>query len=329
MIKKILLILIVTFLACGLWAKTLEREANELGVDAETKYNAKNYAEAGTVFESAIAKYKEAVKTDGIPMDEEKVGRWLELAFNAYFNGKSYDNAIRILNVRAERNPDDYKIVKYQAIIYKKNLKQIDKAIEVMKNYNSRGDGSKRSFKVESKIASYYLSDKDYENSLIWYNMAYELKQDSKTIKNIATLNLKLNRKADAVKAYEDFILTNPKEAVLVKTYKNMAGLYEDMNDQVNAIKYFEKSNKIKFDKTITLLLISKYYDLKQYTNANSKITLLLGKDSGNSDAIYFRAMIKYDTGDKAGAKEDFQKISSDLKYSSAAKGFIESIESE
>ena len=327
--KKILLLLLATIMMCGLWAKTLEREANEKGVEAETMYNEKNYAEAGKAFEAAIVKYEEAVETDDIPMDEEKVGRWLELSFNAYFNGKNFEDAIRILNIRAERNPDDYKIVNYQAIIYKKHLKQIDKAIEVLVKYNSRGNGSKRTYKVEKKIASYYLGQKDYENALEWYKKTYELKQDSKIIKNIASLNLKLDRKADAVKAYEDFLKTNPKESVLVKTYKNMARLYDDMNDQVNAISYYEKSNKINFQSTITLLLISKYYDAQQYEKATEKISLLLANDAGNADAIYFRAMIKYDTGDKVGAKSDFEKISSDAKYRSTAKGFIESIESE
>ena len=83
--KKILLLLLATIMMCGLWAKTLEREANEKGVEPKTMYNDKNYAEAGKAFEAAIVKYEEAVETDDIPMDEEKVGRWLELSFNAYF----------------------------------------------------------------------------------------------------------------------------------------------------------------------------------------------------------------------------------------------------
>lgn len=317
--------MILVLMVGGLFAKTLEREANELGVDAETKFNGKDYIAAGETFEQAIAKYNEAVTTDNIPMDNEKVGRWLEHAFNSYFKGKDFENAIRILEIRAEKNPTDYKIVNYQAIIFKKYLKQYDKAVEVLVNYNS----AKRSYKVEKKIAGIYLDQENYEKALEWYTKAYELKKDSTVIQNIASLNLKLDRKSDAVKAYSDFLLTNPNEATLIKTYRNMGGLYESMNDQANTIKYFEKSNALKYQLPLSLNLVVKYYDKKDYDSANKNINKILANDSSNADAIYYRASIKYDTGDKVGAKADFEKILSNAKYSSVAKGFIESIESE
>ncbi len=323
--KKIILFILATFMVASLFAKSLEREANELGVQAETKYNNKEYTEAGKIFEQAIAKFNEAVKADGIPMDDAKVDRWLELAFNAYFNGKDFENAIRVLNVRAERNPSDYKIVNYQSIIYSKYLKQPLKAIEVLTKYNAQ----KRSFKVEKKIAGLYVKADDFENALKWYEKAYELRQDSGVIKNIAALNLKLNRKVEAVNAYEDFLQTNPKESVLIKTYRNMGKLYEDMDDNRNAIKYYEKSNNLKYQKTVSLLLVGKYYDMKNYDKAKSHIEKILADDPGNDDAIYYRALINYDTGNKAAAKADFQKIGTNPKYASTAKKFIESIDSE
>ena len=60
--KKIILFILATFMVASLFAKSLEREANELGVQAETKYNNKEYTEAGKIFEQAIAKFNEAVK---------------------------------------------------------------------------------------------------------------------------------------------------------------------------------------------------------------------------------------------------------------------------
>ncbi|MFO7896666.1 MAG: tetratricopeptide repeat protein [Candidatus Cloacimonadales bacterium] len=334
MIRKIMMISLALVLLGSLSAqdKPLERQANELGVQAETKYNEKAFVESGQLFEQAIEKYEEAVETDeeavetdGIPMDESKKDRWLNLAFNAYFNGKDFDNAIRILEIRAERNPSDFQIVNYQSIIYSKYLNQPQKAIDVLVDFNQ----DNRSFNVESKIASAYLKQDNYEKALEWYTKAYELRQDSNVIQKIASLNLRLDRKEAAVMAYEDFLKTEPNESILIRTYRNMGSLYEDMNDLPNAIKYYEKSNELRYQASITLKLVSEYYELEQYDNALTKINQILANDPGNADAIYFRAMINYNRGAMAAARKDFVTISSNSKYSSTAQGFIESIDSE
>ena len=97
MLKKVLIItvLLLTFTISNLFAqKSLERIANEKGVEAETLYNDKKFVESAQTFEAAIAKLEEAVKTDGIPLDNEKISRWRELSFNGYYQGKKFENAI-------------------------------------------------------------------------------------------------------------------------------------------------------------------------------------------------------------------------------------------
>ena len=326
--KKIgvLLIFVMIMFFSNLCAqKSLERIANETGVEAEDLFNNGKYVEAAKTFEAAIAKLKEAVNKDGIPLDKERISKWLENTFQGYFKGKDYENALRILDERLKLDPGSYKLMNNKAIILKKYLKRINEAIVVLKNYNNK----KRSFKVERKIGSYYSDLKDYENALIWYNKAYELKKDSKVIKNIANLYIKLGKNAKAIKAYEDFLLTNPKESVLVQTYKNMGALYNELKNTAKSIEYYEKTLSLKFDSGITLLLITKYYDNDAYNKALEKIDILLKNKPGHNDAIYYRAMIKYNRDEKAVAKADFQKLANDPKYSKIAKGFIESIESE
>lgn len=327
MFRKTGIILVISLIiCCGLLfaEKTLERIANEIGVEGETFFNEGKYLESAQKFEEAVAKLKEAVNTDGIPLDNDKINQWLLYAFNGYYKGSDYENALRILDARLEINPGNWDIINYKAIILKSKLDRIPEAIEVLKGYNA----SKRSFKVEKKIAGYYIDLNDNENALEWYNKAYELKQDSKVIKNIATLYVKLGNNAEAVKAYEDFLLTNPRESVLIQTYKNMGSLYEDMQEYNKSNQYFEKSLELKYDSSINLLLITKYYDLDQYDKSLEKIQQRLSKKSNDADAIYFRAMIKYNRNDKVTAKQDFQKLLG-TKYDKQAKGFVESIESE
>jgi len=326
--KKILLIiaLMLALTVSSLLAdKSLERIANEKGVEAETLYNEKQFVQSAEAFELAIAKLEEAVKTDGIPLDNEKISRWLELSFNGYYQGKSFENAIRIIDRQLELDSTNYQYINYKSIILKKYLGRIEDAIVILKNYNT----SKGSFKVEKKIASYYSDLEDYENAVIWYHKAYERKQDAKVIKNIAAIYLKLGKNKEAIAAYEDFIKTNPNESVLARTYMNLGKLYEEMKNNSKSIENYEKSIKLKYNNNIALGLITKYYDSNMYDKALEKIALLLGNKSDSSDAIYYRAMIHYNRDEKEQATEDFQTISSDPKYKKLAIDFIESIKSE
>ena len=324
--KGILISFLIMFILCSLYAdKTLERIASELYKEGEDLYNSGKSVEAAKTFESAIAKLREAVKKEGIPLDNEKITYWMELAFNGYLKGKDFENALRIQNERIKLNQGNYKLISTKAKLLKKYLNRIDEAIIVLKNYNNK----KRSFKVEKKIGLYYSDLKDYENALIWYKKAYELKKDSKVIKNIAVILYKyLERNEDAIKAYEGFILTNPKESVLAQTYKNMGSLYEDIGSYSKANVHYEKSLALKYDKDINLKLIISYYDNDNFAMAKEKINQRLGKKSSDADAIYYRAMIKVNEEDKQGAKADFQKLLGG-KYDKSAKGWIESIESE
>ncbi|MDP8202974.1 MAG: hypothetical protein P9L95_00400, partial [Candidatus Tenebribacter mawsonii] len=267
MYKKILIIsvLLISLMISNLFAeKTLERIANEKGVEGETLYNDKKFVESAQTFEAAIAKLNEAVKTDGIPLDNEKISRWYLYAFQGYYQGKKFEKALQVQNERIKLDPGSYKLISTKATLLKKHLNRVDKAIEVLKEYNT----AKRSFKVEKKIASYYQSIEDYENAVVWYNKAYEQKQDATVIKKIAAIYLILGKNSEAITAYEDFIKTNPNENVLAKTYMNLGKLYEDMKKNSKSIENYEKSINLKYSSDIVLTLIMKYYEDESYDKA-------------------------------------------------------------
>ncbi|OQX71538.1 MAG: hypothetical protein B6D62_01780 [Candidatus Cloacimonas sp. 4484_275] len=328
MTKKISIILILSLISMIslLYSqeKSLERLGNEAEYAGDELYTAKDYLKAVEKYNEALSKFEQAQEKDGIPM-EDKIARVLDKLFKSYYFGKDYENAIKIIDRQQKMNPQDSKLAKLKAQIYEKKLKNINKAIETLVAF----DTTHATYKIEKKIASYYTKAEDYDNALIWYKKAYEKKKDPTVIKNIASLYLKLGKKAEAVKAYEDFLKTNPKESVLAKTYKNMGALYKDMNETQKMLEYFEKSLALKYDKAINLLLITEYFDLKKYDNSMEKINLLLKHDPNNNDAVYYRALIEYNTGKKQEALKDFQKLANDLKYGKDAKKWIESIQSE
>lgn len=329
MYRKIAILATIIFLllAGSIFAdKPLERIANELAVEGETLFNEGDYPGAAGKFEEAVSTFKQAVTEDGIPADDDKVNKWLFNAYQSYLQAGDFSSAIEIQKQRKEITPNDWKLIKEMAVIYAKYLKDADSAIKELTVY----DEANNSFAAKKLLASYYNKYKnDKENSLVWYIKAFEQKQDSRVLQNIATLHKELGNNNEAIKAYEDYIQTKPNESKLVIVYKNLATLYDDLNNDIKAIEYFEKANDLKPDDNITLLLITKHYDAGNYAGANQKIADLLASDPGNPDAIYYRALIKFERGEKQAAKADFEKLTNNSKYGKVASGYIESIESE
>lgn len=321
-----LLMIIGLVLFGGLSAqKSLERIANETAAKADSLYEAQQFVEAGKTYEEAVEKFKQAVEETDIPMDERKVGLWYRNAYASYANGKDFENAARVMEERIKLEPNNYRLVEVLAHIYKKYLNDIPRAIEVLKDYNKRN----RSFEVEEKIGNYYVDANDLENALIWYESAYELKKDSQVIRNIATIYVKLGESEKAIQAYEDFLETEPSESVLAKTYKNMGALYDKIERKEQSFNYYEKSLALRYDRNIALLLLSEYYDREQFDKAKEKVDLILSKSAADNDALYYKAMMNYNSGNLRQAKADFEKIKNNPRYKDIAEGYIESIESE
>ncbi len=325
MIKKIILSLVMIILVSSLLAeKSLERLGNEAEYAADELFSAKNYEKAAIKYEKAVEKFEAARDEDGIVV-KRKIARVQDKLFKAYYFSGAYLKSIAVLKIQLKEDPNSSKIARTIAQIYDKKLKDLDNAIETLEKF----DATNSKYIIKKKIASYYTEKKDYANALKWSKKTYKIKQDSRVIKNIASLYLKLDKKEEAVEAYENFIKTNPNERVLTRTYKNMGALYDKMNNAKKAILYYEKSNQLTYNNNITLVLITKYYDKDDYTNALKKIALLLKNKPNNSDALYYRAMINYNRGNMEKAKQDFKQITSDPRYKKIADGFIESIESE
>jgi len=204
--KKIALISTVIFLilvGTVFAEKPLERIANELAVEGETLFNEGDFSGAAAKFEEAISKFDQAVEEDGIPADEEKLSQWLFNSYQSYLQAKDYSGAINIQKKRKSYDPNNWKLIKEMAVIYAKYLKDPDSAIKELKDF----DTNNNSFAAKKLVGSYYNKYKeDKQNSLVWYKKAFDQKQDSKVLQNIATLHKDLGNNNEAIKAYENFI---------------------------------------------------------------------------------------------------------------------------
>lgn len=320
-----LVLLILFALTSSLWSqKTTERLAREKGVEAEELWQAENYTESATACEEAISLFNKAVTEDQLPNDKELIAHWLAIAYDCFVKTSDFDNALRILGDMIKLDPENMKYYEQKAILQKK-LNKFDNAIETYTYI----DSIKPSYKNSKSIASIYKDREDWENALKWYYRSYDQRQDSNTIKDIAVINLSLGRKEAAIQAYKDFLATDPATATKIKTYKNLGKLYEDLGEINNALEYYEKSNELRYDNQITLLLISRYYDLNNYTKSLQNINLYLKNKPNEAAVLYYRAMINYNQGKLQEAKKDFEAIQNNPTYGSIAKGYIDSINSQ
>jgi tetratricopeptide (TPR) repeat protein len=329
MYKRIAIVSTIIFLiiAGNIFAdKPLERVANELAVEGETLFNSGDYSSAAGKFKEAVSSFKQAIEQDGIPTDNEKIDKWLFNAYQSYLQGSNFNNAIEIQKERKQLKPNDWKLIKEMAVIYAKYLDNVDAGISELTAF----DKNNNSFAAKKLAGSYYNKyKKDKENSLIWYKKAFEQKQDSKVLQNIASLHKDLGNNSEAIKAYENYIKTNPNESKLILTYKNLANLYEELGNNLQAIKFLGKANELKSDDPLLTKLIVLYFDGDDYENAVKKINDLLYLDNSNETAIFYRARINFNKNEKVLAKTDFEKLLNSSVYGRDSSKFIESIESE
>lgn len=341
-LKKLVILLLVLSATVFLAAeKSMEIIAQETAVEGENLFKSNDFVGAGKKFEEAIAKYDEFIKKQDIPEDRALVDKWLKNASASYQKGKAWEDMIRIKNIQIERNPKVYNNYKYKAIVYKSKLKNYQAAIDAYKQYD---ENVRPYFTARVKIADiYYQNLEDYENALIWYKKANELKEDSTTLNKTAQTYLKLKRNTEAVNVIKDYIATNPDERELFKSYFNLGTIYmNDMNNVQEALNNYEKAVSYRFDKNATLFMIENYFQTGNFDKTKKHISAFLNKYPNNKDVVYYRGLIDYTKAERLkddkpaeakelykSAKKDFDQVPLTSTHGSDAKtksGYIEKL---
>ncbi len=319
----IALVLIVMLSSVIYADKPLERLGNEAAAAADELYQENKFVEAAKKYEEAYSLFVKAEEEDKIPL-QDKITQMLTNMVTSYYQGKDFVNAVRIIEIRLSLDPKNDTFARQIAQIYERDLKDSKKAIARLEKF----DEVETNFAVRRTLGRLYAADNDDANALKWYLKAFELRQDADVLQNIALLHHRTGNPVAAIKAYEDFIATNPRESVLINVYRNMGKFYDDTGDDLNSIKYYEMSNRLRFNRDITLLLLTKYYDRGDHLNARQKVDQLLADNSNNVDAIFFKALMLFEQERYSEAKREFEKISNDRRYGANARQYIESIES-
>jgi tetratricopeptide (TPR) repeat protein len=303
--------------------KPLERLGNEAAAEADALYDEGHYAAAADKYEDAYNFFVRAEKEDNIPL-QDKINQMLAAMQTSYYQGQDFENTIRTIRKRMELEPQNDVYVRQIAQIYERNLNDPESAIDVLKNF----DRDNPDFVIRRTIARLYLGMEDNANALTWFNNAFELRQDADVLQNIALLHYRTGNPEAAIRAYEDYLETDPPDNVLVTVYRNMGRFYDDIGDEDKSIEYFERSNQLRFNRDITLLLLTKYYDKGDFLSAMEKVDHLLRDDPRNSNAIYYKGLILFEEGRFSEARAEFERISNDRRLGATARRYIESIDS-
>ncbi len=303
--------------------KPLERLGNEAAAEADALYDEGQYAAAANKYEEAYNYFLRAEQEDNIPL-QDKINQMLAAMQTSYYQGQDYENTVRIIEKRMEMDPQNDVYPRQIAQIYERNLNDPESAINVLQDF----DRENPDFIVRRTIARLYLGMEDNQNALTWFNNAFELRQDAEVLQNIALLHYRTGNPGAAIRAYEDFLETDPPENVLVTVYRNMGKFYEDIGDEDRSIEYYERSNQLRFNRDITLLLLTKYYDKGDFLSAMEKVDQLLQDDPRNSNAIYYKGLMLFEEERFTEAREEFQKIINDRRLGTTARRYIESIDS-
>ena len=322
-LRIVLIVLSIMLLSISLFGqeRTPERIARETLVEGETFFEARDYPNAIEKFVTALNSFRE-LETDIIKYDAE-IKDTLYKLWASGTNARNFEVAIQYGREYLVYDPSNDSIVRSLAQVYRVGMNDIQSAIQLWKDFDDMFD----SFVAKQEIADLYARIEDAPNAIIWYNQALEMNSDADLLQKLASQYISANQPERAIAIYENFIESGPSRRQLGIALRNMGRLYQDLNNIPMAIQKYETFLENEYDRSITLWLLSTYFDNTDFNLSNAKIDILLERNANDNDALYFRALILHANGDLVGARAIFQRLVSHPTYGQSAQGFIRSID--
>ncbi len=323
-IKIVVLIAILFTFSVLVAQETSEQKANKAANSGDELYGKNDFNGAGSMYKTAYANYVKFMKENDLPSDE-RISKMIDNMLASFGQAENWNEYVFALKEKQKLNPSDWDNAKTIAKILNKKLNDIPAAIEFLKKFNSL----KRNANAENMIGKYYKENGDKKSAIEWYRKSFELKPKAKTIKYIAQMQIEIGDINAAIKTYQEFLGTNPPQKDKIRTYSNLASLYDKTDNLLLMAVNLEKAVSLKYNKKFVQKLLVTYYDLKNSKSALEKVKQLISHNDYLNHAYYYRATIAYENGDKKAALKDFERITEDKTYGKIARDFVKSIKSE
>jgi len=322
---SLLLILVATW---GHAQDLSDREVQEIEYKAGTSYNngvelyqTKQYEAAIDSFRTSLKLY-EKIDTEENPKTQIIRGINKNLSI-LYYITEQYDKALEFYSKRKECERDNYRVYLTMSKILEKQGRT-DSALSVLQEFDEIGDN----YKTKRKIAEIYEARGNLDNATKYYMEAFQLNNSKvEILEKIALLHHKNDNTKAAIKAYNDFIATNPPEYILRKVYKNLGIFYQRTGENNKAIEAFKNSVTIKSDKKLYFNIAQLYYESKNYTQAENYLKRLQELDPDYPEAHYYLGLVYTKQGKKQAALNQFNAILNNSQYGKLAQDQIEFIE--
>ncbi len=321
----ILMLFMVSVLMLNAQEYTSSQLASKANGDGIALYEKGSYVEAAKKFDEAMKLFEKSEKEDGIEKTNEK-SELLQRIVNSYAMAKDYSNLAVYMEKQLAASPNDLVLAKKLSQLYRKMLGDFDKGIKVLVDF----DKKRNSLAARKLLAKIYFLEKDFDNAIVWYNKALEIKEDGLTMAKLAQALINTGQNDKAIVTLKNYIATNPKQRDKVRTYNALGKLYEDISDKKNAITYYQKALTLDYDSKYNQKLVNLYYESGNFQKTVESAKLLR-KNAPKLDnyATYMVAISLYKMNDKSTAINEFKKIENDKKYGKDAKQFIKSISQE
>ena len=254
-------------------------------------YNAKGYISHFSHFYELYKEYDKAIELHNKISKES-----YENIAGIYEKTKNYDKAIDIYKMLINMYPDNSAcFFNYIASVYRKT-----------KNYEKSINYYKKALEADSKNTDYYINIaetyekiKNYEEAANYYNKTIELYNGPcRYYEKLAEAYKNIGKYEKAIEAYKEYlkIVNNGHEVSYLytvcfklNTLKNIAHLYDKLNDIENRNLYYEKA----IERCGELIKEYKYYK-KMYLEEMADIYMRIGCKE-EAFEIYHDLIKKYD----------------------------------
>ena len=233
-----------------------------------------------------------------------------------------YEDALLTYDEELAIDPDNEDILNIKYDILNNNIKDENRAIQVLKDYAE----TSQNYNAYLILGGKYNERKELAEATKYYEQALALNPNEDVLISVANFYRANSKWAESTEILERLIAAKPENHILVSAYNLIASNYTGLNNKNKAIEYLEKSLALEANTNNALSVASHYFSANNYNKTISYATMVLKNEANNSTALLLRGASYYNLKRNAEAKTDLQKIANDPTHGKSAQQMLERI---
>ena len=319
-ITVLVIVINTVFISLCAISTAQERSARENLRKGESLYQAQDYKQAIEQFRAALDIFQ-SDKADS----KKYVKELKQILERLYFSNRklnNYQETIEYGTAYLNLDPENEAIVRDIAQIYTFRQQNINNALKIWKDYDKKYN----SIVAKQEIAELYSRLNNIPEAVKWFNAALEINNDVGVLHKMANMYINHRDTHRAFALFEDFLASNPPDKDKGRAYRSMGIFFQDLKNNHKALENYELALRYDYDRSITLWLVTQYFDSNQFNYALRHIANMQQRNPNDPEAAYFKGLILYRQADYTQAFDEFKKVENDAEYGRVAKEHIDRI---